>query len=95
MEGLRIGPTMLALLIAWGVITVTFIALCIYRSYLGLREEDQLFLEKGEERMAREQQELIAKLQRLSKPIMILGVISGLLLLVIAGVAINDALKNF
>ena len=95
MEGLRIGPTMLALLIAWSVITLAFIVLCIYRSFLGLSEEDQLFLEKGEERMAREQQELIAKLQKLSKPIMILGVISGLLLLVIAGVAINEALKNF
>ena len=95
MEALHIGPTMLALLIAWGVITIVFIALCIYRSFLGLSEEDQLFLEKGEERMAREQQELIAKLQKLGKPIMILGVISGLLLLVIAGMAINDALKNF
>jgi hypothetical protein len=95
MESFQISPTLLGLLIAWGVVTIAFIGLCIYRSVLGLREEDQLFLEKGEEGMARDQAMLIAKIEKLSKPIWILGVLAGVLLLVIVGIAINDAMKQF
>jgi len=95
METFHIGPTLLYLLIAWGVVTVALIILCIYRSVLGMREEDQLFIEKGEERMARDQLQLIARLQKLSKPIMVLGVLSGVLLLVAIGVWFWEALKTF
>ena len=95
MDSFQMSPMLLGLLIAWGVVTIAFITLCIYRSVLGLREEDQLFLEKGEDGMARDQAILIAKIEKLSKPIWILGVIAGVLLLAIAGIAINDALKQF
>ena len=95
METTSISPTLFYLLIAWGAVTVLLVVVCIWRSVLGLREEDQLFLEKGEERMAREQQQLIAKLQKFSKPIWILAVLSGILLLVIAGVWISEVTKSF
>jgi hypothetical protein len=82
------------LLLVWGVITAGLIVLLIYRSILSNKEEDQLFL-GTEEHLAQEQRVIVARILRLSKPIVVLGVASGLLLLGIAGFWIWEGLKSF
>jgi hypothetical protein len=91
---LTTGP-IFYLLIAWGIITAIFLILLIWRSLLESHEDDQLFIDAAEEHMAKEQRDLVAKINTLSRPIMASGVAAGGLLLVIAGLWLYEGLKHF
>ena len=93
-ESLSQGP-IFYLLIAWGIITAVFLILLIWRSLLESHEDDQLFIDAAEEHMAKEQRDLVAKINTLSRPIMASGVAAGGLLLVIAGLWLYTGLRNF
>jgi len=88
------GP-MLYLLIVWAIVTAIFIILVAWRGVLASHEDDQIFLDKAEDHMAREQRELVAKINKLSKPILTSGITSGVLLLLIAGIFVYRGLKSF
>jgi len=94
MESTLTGP-ILYLLIAWGIITAIFLILLIWRSLLESHEDDQIFIDASQNHMAREQQELLAKINTLSRPIMTSGVTAGVLLLLIAGMWLYEGLKHF
>ena len=94
MESTLTGP-ILYLLIAWGIITAIFLVLLIWRSLLESHEDDQIFIDASQNLMAREQQELVAKINTLSRPIMTSGVTAGALLLLIAGMWLYEGLKHF
>lgn len=87
------GP-ILYLLIAGGAVTAAFLGLLIWRSLLESHEDDQIFLDAAEAHMAREQQELVAKINTLSKPIMMSGILAGVLLLSAAGMWIYQGFKQ-
>jgi hypothetical protein len=82
------------LLIVWGVLTAILIILLIYRSTLTMREDDQLFLDQSESHMEKEQQEIIARVQKVNLPVRILGGASGLLILIIAGMWVYEGLTK-
>ena len=88
------GPT-LYLTVVWGVVTAIFLVLVAWRSVLSSHEDDQIFIDAAQEHMAREQRELVAKIESLSKPLMASGITSGVLLLLIAGIFVYHGLKNF
>jgi hypothetical protein len=88
------GP-MMYLLIVWGVVTAVFLALVAWRSVLSSHEDDQIFLDAAEEHMAREQRELVNKINMLSRPLLASGITSGVLLLVLAGLFVYQGLRNF
>jgi hypothetical protein len=87
------GP-LLYIVIAWGIVTAVFLVLFLRRSLLASHEDDQIFLDSAQEHMAREQRELVAKIEALSKPIMGTGILAGILLLVIAGMLLSPGLKG-
>lgn len=93
-EGLLKGP-FLYLLITWGVVTAIFLILVIWRSVLASHEDDQIFLDAAEEHIAKEQRELVTKINKLSSPILTSGIMAGVLLLAIAGIFVYNGLKNF
>lgn len=70
---------LVGMLLVWLVVTAVCIALGIYRAVIGLREEDQLFIDPGKERLLREQRELITKLERI-RPYFIGSVLTAVVL---------------
>lgn len=84
------------LLIAWGAVTAVLVLLLIYRATLSTKEDDQLYLNSTEQvMMATEQQALITRMNRLGKPIIMLSVLSGTLLVVMAGVWVWRGFNSF
>jgi hypothetical protein len=83
------------LLVLWGVVTGVLVVMLIYRSTLSTREEDQIFLGGGEEALANEQRVLVARIEKLSRPITALMVLSGSLLAVTAGIWLWQVFRNF
>jgi hypothetical protein len=94
LEEVFTGP-MLYLLVVWGLVTAIFLVLVAWRSVLSSHEDDQIFLDAAEEHMARQQRELITKINKLSRPLLASGITAGVLLLVIAGMVVYQGLKNF
>jgi hypothetical protein len=80
------------LTISWASVTAVLVGLLIYRSLIGMREEDQLFLASGEEHIAREQQVLQARISSVNRFAVWLGILSGLLLI---GMAAMWVVANF
>jgi hypothetical protein len=93
-ESTLTGPV-LYMLIAWGIVTAVFLALLLWRNLLESHEDDQLFIDAAEEHMAREQRALIQRINTLSKPIMMTGILAGVLLLVSGGLWLYEGLKHF
>jgi len=89
-----VSPLMM-LLVAWGAITVVLIVLLIYRSTLTMHEDDQLFLDDSSMHMQEEQLALQRRMSKIQPFVRVLGVASGLLIVVIAGVWIWQGLQNF
>ena len=83
------------LLFAWGLITVVLVALVVYRASLSTKEDDQLYLNKAEvSMMGSDQAILITRLNRLSKPIVALAILSGILLVASASVWVWIGFQN-
>src|SRR5436305_1484145 len=77
---------MTPLLILWAGLTVVLIVLLIYRSTLSMHEDDQLFLGNSEAHMAKEQQDLIVKMNRIEPWVKVCGAGSALLFFLMAGI---------
>jgi Tfp pilus assembly protein PilN len=87
-------PGLVWLLIVWGVLTGVLIILLIYRSTLTMQEDDQLFLDESASAMAKEQSELMAKVNKITPLVKVLGATSGVMILVIAGWAVYLGLNS-
>jgi len=87
------GP-LIVLAVVWAVITAVFVVLMIYRSLIGMHEDDQLFLEATESQMEREQRLVQAKIMRVTPFAKGFGFASLGLLLVTCGLWVYQALKG-
>ena len=76
---------MTPLLIVWAGLTVILVGLLIYRGTLSMHEDDQLFLDSAQAHMAKEQEELIGRLNRITPWLRLCGAGSAVLAIVIAG----------
>jgi hypothetical protein len=88
------GP-LLEILVVWGIVTAVLVILLVYRGTLEIREDDQIFLDSAGDSMAREQRVIVARIERLSRPIKLLMITSIALLLVAGGFWIYDGYQRF
>ena len=82
----------------WGVITGLLGSLIVYRSVIGIKEDDQLFLNPDnptEGRLQAEQQAILMRVRKLGIYIKGLGLASAALLLFIAGIWIYRGIVGF
>jgi hypothetical protein len=83
------------LLLSWGSITLVLVVLLVYRATLSSKEDDQLYLNKAEvSMMGSAQAAVITRLNRLSKPIFALAILSGILLLASASLWVWIGFSN-
>jgi hypothetical protein len=83
------------LLVSWGLITVALVVLLVYRATISSKEDDQLYLNKAEiSMMGGDQAAVITRLHRLSKPIVALAILSGILLVASASLWVWIGLSN-
>ncbi|MBZ5576416.1 MAG: hypothetical protein LAP40_07660 [Acidobacteriia bacterium] len=72
--------------IAWGSVTTVFVALMIWKSLAGMREDDILILDPAQERQAAEKQRVVARVERITLWVKRTGLLSVALLLVSGGI---------
>ena len=70
-----------------GAVTAVLVILVVYGNVLDTRADEEIYLNKTEEKMmASDQPALISKLNRLGRAITVLAIITGVSLLVTAGI---------
>ena len=80
--------------VVWAVITVALIIVLIYRSTLSMHEDDQLFLDDSTANLRAEQEQVMMRMKKVAPIVRILGAASGLLILVIAGMALWQRMNS-
>jgi len=84
---------MVGLLVVWGILTTILIVLLIYKSTLTMHEDDSIFLNDTESQMQKDQVEVLAKMRKIAPIVKVLGALSGVMILVIAGLFIYQGLN--
>jgi len=78
----------------FGLFAVGLIVLLIYKSTLTMHEDDQLFLDDNNSHMQEEQTELLVKVNRLTVPVWVFSIGSGVFLLVLVAMEIYQKLNE-
>ena len=84
---------MVGLLVVWGVVTGILIILMIYKSTLSMHDDDSIVLNETESQMQKDHAEVLNKMRKITPILKVLGTLSGLMLLVIAGLFIYQGLN--
>jgi hypothetical protein len=79
------------MLVIWGVVTISFLALVAYRSQITRYEEDQLFLNDNNGHEQQEQNEIVRKIRKLQPYVRLLGGAASLVTVSIVGLWFYDA----
>jgi multisubunit Na+/H+ antiporter MnhB subunit len=78
----------------FAVFAIGLIVLLIYKSTLTMHEDDQLFLDDANSHMQEEQTELLVKVNRLTVPVRVFSIGSGVFLLVLVAMVIYQKLNE-
>jgi hypothetical protein len=79
--------------VIFGLFAIPLIILLIYNSTLTMHRDDQLFLDDASSHMHDEQTELLAKVNRLTIPMRVFSIGSGVFLLLLVGMWLYQKLN--
>jgi hypothetical protein len=85
--------TLTVVTVIFGVFAIGLIVLLIYKSTLTMHRDDQLFLDDASSHMHEEQTELLAKVNRLTIPVRVFSIGSGIFLLVLVAMLLYQKLN--
>jgi hypothetical protein len=80
--------------VIWGIAVVLYFALFLYRSIVGMHEEDTLYLSAGETRMAEAQREVMKQITKLEGYSRKLGIAALVLTVILAGMWVYSVARN-
>ena len=86
--------TLTVVAIIFGIFAIGLIILLIYKSTLTMHRDDQLFLDDASSHMHAEQTELLAKVNRLTIPLRVCSIGSGVFLLLLVAMLIYQKLNE-
>jgi hypothetical protein len=86
--------TLTIVAVIFGVFAIGLIVLLIYKSTLTMHRDDQLFLDDASSHMHEEQTELLAKVNRLTIPMRVFSIGSGVFLMVLAAMRFYEKLNS-
>ena len=78
----------------FGLFAIGLIVLLIYKSTLTMHEDDQLFLDEANSHMQEEQTELLTKVSKLTLPMRVFSIGSGVFLLAFLAMLIYQKLNE-
>jgi multisubunit Na+/H+ antiporter MnhB subunit len=78
----------------FGLFAIGLIVLLIYKSTLTMHEDDQLFLDEANSHMQEEQTELLTKISKLTIPMRVFSIGSGVFLLAFLALFIYQKLNE-
>lgn len=78
----------------FGLFAVGLVVLLIYKSTLTMHEDDQLFLDEANSHMQEEQTELLTKVNKLTLPMRVFSIGSGVFLLAFLAMLIYQKLNE-
>jgi hypothetical protein len=86
--------SLLGTLIAWALVTVVLLVVITYRGFLAKDETDRIYVSQTKNRLAMQQQEIIAKVSRLDQFVKGLSIASGGLLVLCLAVWLWSSFSN-
>jgi O-antigen/teichoic acid export membrane protein len=85
--------TLTIVTVIFGLFAISLIVLLIYKSTLTMHRDDQLFLDDASSHMQEEQTELLAKVNRLTIPMRVLSIGSGVFLMALTAMWLYQKLN--
>ena len=80
--------------VIWGITVVVYFTLFLYRSIIGMHEEDTLYLSAGEARLAEEQRVVMKQITRLDGYSRKIGMVALAMTAVVAVMWVYSVAKN-
>jgi len=80
--------------VIFGVFSIGLVVLLIYKSTLTMHRDDQLFLDDASSHMHEEQTDLLAKVNRITIPVRVFSMGSGVFFLVLVAMLIYQKLNE-